>query len=225
MRRRKRLSGGGLTVHPLFSGRPWQWPAGEGRLRRERSNTMKKFAFVFVALLLTVAGNLFAQQCVRGGCIWGGCTELPLIYDEQLAGCNLWVYSGNVTHQSNGTCSGEPNYALFANGYGTVTQNTVANAGGDTFQFNYTVTVTNANNNAFSGLEVNLYDANTSQLLAHVDSVPPGTNLSCVRRDVLLGSHPDWKNRTLQIRFDGFTYYGVQFRLEQANIWQGTPGH
>jgi hypothetical protein len=187
---------------------------------------MKKATLILIALfLLSIAGSA-AAQCSRGGCVWGGCSELPLLIDEELRGCaGSWSYSGSVAHLSNGTCYGEPNYANFYGGWGTVKQDTVADAGGDYFQFNYFVSVTNANNNAWSGLEVNLYDANSSQLLAHLDSVPPGTNLSCVRRDVLLGNHPEWKNRTLQVRFDGYAYYGVQFHLESANIWQGTPGH
>ncbi|MCU1245665.1 MAG: hypothetical protein JWN02_1575 [Acidobacteria bacterium] len=58
---------------------------------------------------------------------------------------------------------GEPNYANFWGGWGTVKQDTAGDGGGDYFQSNYSVSV------AWSALEVNLCDANTNQLLAHIE--------------------------------------------------------
>lgn len=179
-----------------------------------------------LALLLLVAftGAAHAQDCHRGGCISADCSFLPLLDDPEFTGiCNVWAYSGGVSQKSNGTCY-EPNYAHFTSGYGTVYQDTVADNTGDKYTFNYFVTVENANGNPWSSLEVNLYDANTGQFLAHIDSITSSSALSCVRRDIDLGTHADWKGRTLRVRFDGYAYYSTRFRVENAGLWQSRKG-
>jgi hypothetical protein len=186
---------------------------------------MRKLTLLFTLLL-----TLGMQSAARADCTPFGCFWHELAIDDELTFYppGAWVASGNVYHYSNGTsCYYDGNYAQFSGGWGTLTEVTLApdKTLGDHYTFAYFVTVSNATSDPWGGLVVGLYDADTGQQLASIDSLSPSTALSCQRKDFDLGYHSDWKNRRLQIRFDGYSYAGEQFKLEGVQLWQSYPGH
>jgi hypothetical protein len=180
---------------------------------------MRKLQIVTCAAVLALfayAGTASAQSCSRAGCQVGPCVEENILVDPGLYGCPQWSFSGGAQRKSDAFGG---NYAEFS-GYGVVAQNQVANLG-STFSLTYYVQFENTMPTYWQELDVFIYDANTGQRLAWVDSLNGyAGNFSWRRRDFSLGSHPDWVGRTLQVRIEGYAYYGAIFKVTGIYLWE-----
>jgi hypothetical protein len=155
-----------------------------------------------------------AQSCSRTGCQVGPCVEENILVDSGFTGsCPEWSFSSSAQRKSS--------WAEFSNGYGVLTQNQTANVGGSTFSLTYYVQFENTQPTYWQELDVFIYDASTGQQLAWVDTLfGYAGNFSWRRRDFSLGSHPDWVNRPLQVRIEGYAYYGAVFKVTSVYLWQ-----
>jgi hypothetical protein len=174
--------------------------------------------FVAALALLAYAGTASAQSCTRSGCQVGPCVEENILVDPGLRGCPQWSFSGVAQRKPDGLGG---YYAEFSNGYGVLAQNQVADLG-STFSLTYYVQFENTQPTYWQSLDIFIYDANTGQRLAWVESLNGyAGNFGWHRRDVNLGSHPDWVGRNLQVRFEGYAYYGAIFKVTSIYLWEG----
>lgn len=180
---------------------------------------MKKIAaYVSVLALFALAGTASAQTCSRSGCQVGPCVEENLLVDSSFSeSCSQWSFSGNAQRYSGWAQFSEYN----SSNIGVLTQNQVADVGGSYFAFTYYVQFENTQPTYWQELDVFIYDANTGQQLAWVDTLTGyAGNFSWQRRDITLGTHSDWRNRNLQVRIEGYTYYGATFKVTGVGLWQ-----
>ena len=180
---------------------------------------MKQFAMLISVLALLLPGTASAQTCSRTGCQVGPCVYENILVDSGLSGsCPQWSFSGGAQLKSD---SAGGHWAEFSSGYGVLTQNQRADVGGSSFEFTYYVQFENTQPTAWQELDVFIYDADTGQQLAWVDSLTGyAGNFSWQRRDFHLGSRPDWVNRNLQVRIEGYAYYGAVFKVTSIHLWQ-----
>lgn len=182
---------------------------------------MRRTALFAIVLALFIFSPPAEAQCTHSGCV-GPCIAWNLIVDEFFSqGCPNWVFGGSVqTKSDGGICSGGGPYAQFSGGYGTLSQ-VVHPTIGLNYDFGYTLQFENAQPTYWQSLDVYLYDADTGQQLMRVDSVSGyAGNLYCQRRDIRLGSHPEWAGRNLEIRFQGYAYYGAVFKVTAIAFWE-----
>lgn len=182
---------------------------------------MRRTALLAIVLALVTFSSQAAAQCTHDGCV-GPCLAQNLIVDPSFkSGCPNWVFNGSVqTKTDGGICSGGGPYAQFSGGYGTLSQ-VVYPTVGLTYEFSYILQFENAQPTYWQALDVYLYDADTGQQIMRVDSVNGyAGNLYCMRRDISLGSHPEWAGRNLEIRIQGYAYYGAVFKVTAIAFWE-----
>lgn len=111
--------------------------------------------------------------------------------------------------------------ASAAGGVGAFTQTATANTNGTQFYLSYVVDFSGRQNTYWQDFAVYIEDASTGTVLATADHFTGlGGALSCVRRDVNLGYHSDWRGKNLRIKFEGYTYYGAVFKVGMVSLRQ-----
>jgi hypothetical protein len=120
---------------------------------------------------------------------------------------DCWVYSGNASHITSGSCS--PSALFSGGGSGSVHQDFPANGPGNYYYVQYV-------------LDIDIEDT-SGNVLYHVATHTggPGT-ISCQTYNVSLGYHPSWAGTTL--RFEGrvFEYYSnVTYKLGGVYVFSG----
>ena len=189
--------------------------------------TLRKSLSVLLILAFAVAAPL-AEACERPTCGGYWCYGYQdLIYDDHLPP-TCWVYSGSAQWKTDQNMCVTPGggiggYAMFTGGgSGEVYQNTVADAGGPHFSFNYTLEMNDPHATWQNELDVDILDANSGEWLWHVQTVTGGWgSITCSRRDFDLGNHANWEGRTLKVDFHVYEAYSdTWYKVSEVGLNQ-----
>lgn len=182
---------------------------------RKEINVRKLAVFVSVLVFLSFAEVASAQSCTPPPvCQVGPCASRNILVDSDLnQGCPNWAFSGAVARQFGGY------YWAEFTGYGLLTQTTRAEFGAS-YDLTYYVQFENTQPTHWQQLNVYIYDVTTGQQL-HVDQLTGfAGNFPWQRRDIRLGSHPEWAGHDLQVKIEGFAYYGAVFKVTSIYLWE-----
>lgn len=175
----------------------------------------KLAAFVSVLAFLSFAEVTSAQSCTPPlACQVGPCVAQNILVDSDLnQGCPNWVFSGAVERKFGGY------YWAEFTGYGLLTQTTRAEVGAS-YDLTYYVQFENTQPTHWQQLNVYIHDVTSGQQL-HVDQLTGfAGNFPWQRRDIRLGSHPEWAGHDLQVKIEGFAYYGAVFKVTSIYLWE-----
>jgi rhomboid family GlyGly-CTERM serine protease len=209
------LAIGTLSAHPNIAA--WLPSLTSG------GNNMKSFArYLLISAVLIptlVTSPVFA--CSPQSCPGPG-TFCAISYGTggMDPSTDCWVYSGNASHITSGSCS--PSALFSGGGSGSVHQDFPANGPGNYYYVQYVLDLNDPQATWRDELDIDIEDT-SGNVLYHVATHTggPGT-ISCQTYNVSLGYHPSWAGTTL--RFEGrvFEYYSnVTYKLGGVYVFSG----
>ena len=180
---------------------------------------MKRLVLI-VAMLFTMSFAVNASaQCAKN-----------ILSDDSFvdASCYVWSYSGAAARKTdNLMCGGFPTYVEISGSAGTgiqpgsFSQTATANTNGSQFYLSYVINFSGQQNTYWQDFAVYIEDASNNTVLATADHFTGYIGaLNCVRRDINLGLHSDWRGKSLRIRFEGYAYYGAVFKVGMVSLRQ-----
>lgn len=174
---------------------------------------MKRLVVVIALLITPLIAVDATAQCAKN-----------ILSDDSFVdtSCPVWTFTGVATRKTdNLMCGGFPAYAEISSGVGSFSQTATANTNGSQFYLSYVVSFSGQQNTYWQDFAVYIEDASTGTVLATADHFT-GLNgaLNCVRRDINLGYHSDWRGKNLRIRFQGYAYYGAVFKVGMVSLRQ-----
>lgn len=174
---------------------------------------MKRLVLVAAMLITSFVGVDGYGQCAKN-----------ILSDDSFAdtSCYVWTFSGVATRKTdNLMCGGFPSYAEISSGVGSFSQTATANTNGSQFYLSYVISFSGQLNTYWQDFSVYIEDASTGTVLATADHFNGYSGaMNCVRRDINLGYHSDWRGKNLRIRFDGYAYYGAVFKVGMVSLRQ-----
>ncbi len=170
---------------------------------------------VLIPVLTTapVFGACYRQSCPGPG---GDCV---ISYDFGSMDPSCWVYSGNVSHTTSGSC--DPSALFSGGGSGLVYQSFPADLLGNYYYVSYVLNLNDPQASWRDEMDIDVLDTSGS-VLAHVATYTggPGT-INCQSYNIALGYHPSWSGQTLRLQISVYEYYSnVTYKIGAVQVWQ-----